>query len=53
MMVAEESDLTGWRETAHLLNSPRNAERLLRSIREADADELTAHDLVPVGNAGA
>lgn len=31
-------------ETLHLLRSPRNAERLLRSIAHADAGKLEKHD---------
>ena len=31
-------------ETLHLLRNPANAERLLRSIAEADAGKLAAHD---------
>jgi antitoxin YefM len=31
-------------ETLHLLRSPVNAERLLRSIREAEANKLVEHD---------
>ena len=33
-------------ETLHLLRSPANAERLLRSIDEARAGQVTAHELV-------
>jgi len=32
-------------ETLHLLRDPTNAERLLRSIREADEGKLVEHDL--------
>lgn len=38
-----------WRslmETAHLLRSPANAERLLRSIAEAEAGRTEVHDLL-------
>ncbi len=38
-------DDRGWRETRHLLGNPRNAERLRRSIRAADAGVLAAHPL--------
>jgi antitoxin YefM len=33
-------DYNGLMETLHLLRSPRNAERLLRSIAQADRGEL-------------
>jgi antitoxin YefM len=33
-------------ETLHLLSDPANAERLLRSIREAKEGKLTEHDLI-------
>lgn len=29
------SELEGWKETVHLLRSPRNAERLLAALRDA------------------
>lgn len=38
-----------WRslmETAHLLRSPANAERLLRSIGDAEAGRTQAHELI-------
>ena len=38
-----------WRsitETAHLLRSPANAERLLRSIAEAEAGDVEVQELV-------
>jgi antitoxin YefM len=38
-----------WRslmETAHLLRSPANAERLLRSIADAEAGRAEPHELV-------
>ena len=31
-------------ETLHLLRSPANAERLLQSIKEAEAGDLVEHD---------
>jgi antitoxin YefM len=32
-------------ETLHLMRDPANAERLLRSIREAEAGQLVEHDI--------
>ena len=45
VVVISERDFGGWQETVHLLSSPRNAEILLASIREADAGQTTAHEL--------
>jgi antitoxin YefM len=44
-MTREKED-EGMLETLHLLRSPANAERLLRSIGSADARRLTEHELV-------
>ncbi len=33
-------------ETLHLLGDPANAERLLRSIRQAEEGKLVEHDLI-------
>jgi antitoxin YefM len=33
-------------ETLHLLSSPANAERLLRSIAQAEAAQLVEHDII-------
>lgn len=46
VMVSEE-DYEGLMETVHLLKSPANAARLLRSIQEADSGKLTERELVP------
>lgn len=43
MMAASEFE--GWMETVHLLSNPRNAERLLASIADADAGKFVEHDL--------
>jgi hypothetical protein len=45
-MADEGDDHEGLIETAHLLKSPANAVRLLRSINDADRGELTEHELV-------
>ncbi len=39
VVVMSEEEFAGWQETVHLLSSPRNAERLLRSIRAAEAGD--------------
>lgn len=44
VMIAA-SEFAGWVETAHLLSNPRNAERLLASIADADAGKFVEHDL--------
>lgn len=47
VVMMSEEEFEGWQETVHLLRSPRNAERLLRSIRSADAGETRGRDLLP------
>jgi antitoxin YefM len=42
MMSADEFE--SMQETLHLLRSPANAARLLKSIAEADRGKLTEHD---------
>jgi antitoxin YefM len=37
LVVMSEAEFAGWQETVHLLSSPKNAERLVRSIRQAEA----------------
>jgi antitoxin YefM len=41
VVLISEQDYDGLMETVHLLNSPANAERLLRAIADADRDLLT------------
>jgi antitoxin YefM len=45
VMISEE-EYEGMMETLHLLRSPANAARLLRSIEEADAGKLTERELI-------
>ena len=45
VMISEE-EFCAWQETVHLLSSPRNAERLLRGIAQAESGELTPQDLL-------
>jgi hypothetical protein len=44
-MMTEKED-EGMLETLHLLRSPANAARLLRSIESADAGGLTEHYII-------
>ena len=37
VVILSEAEFDGWRETVHLLSSPRNAERLRESVRQARA----------------
>jgi len=39
-------EFEGWQETVHLLSSPRNAEHLLESVRQAEAGEVQERELV-------
>ena len=41
VVLMSEDDYEGLMETVHLLKSPANAARLLRSIKEADEGKLT------------
>ena len=43
MMAASEFE--GWMETVRLLSNPRNAQRLIESIADADAGKFVEHDL--------
>ena len=46
VMIAE-TEFAGWQETVHLLSSPRNAERLLRGMQQAQAGQTRPRDLPP------
>ena len=46
VVMLSEQEFAGWQETVHLLASPLNAERLLRSIRAADAGATRKRPLV-------
>jgi antitoxin YefM len=46
VMISEE-EFAGWQDTVHLLSSPKNAERLLRGVRQAKAGQLKANNLLP------
>jgi antitoxin YefM len=45
VMISEE-EYEGMLETLHLLRSPANSARLLRSLESAERGELTEHDLI-------
>ena len=44
-VIVDKEEWDGLMETVHLLRSPANARRLLRSIESADAGEAVARDL--------
>jgi antitoxin YefM len=46
VVLLSEEEFNGWQETVHLLKSPANASRLLRSIRSAEAGQTQERDLV-------
>jgi antitoxin YefM len=45
-VVIAEDEFEGWKETIRLLSSPANANRLLSSLAQAEAGELTEHRLI-------
>ena len=46
VVMISEAEFQGWVETVHLLSSPANAQRLLRSIRSAEAGEVEPQELL-------
>ena len=46
VVLLSEEDYEGLMETVHLLKSPANATRLLRSISDADAGKATERHLI-------
>jgi antitoxin YefM len=46
VVLMSEEDYEGLMETVHLLKSPANAARLIRSIREADEGKLIERELI-------
>jgi antitoxin YefM len=52
VIMMSEEDYEGLMETVHLLKSPANAARLLRSIKQADQGQLTERDIVEPVKAG-
>lgn len=45
VVMMSETEFEGWQETVHLLSSPANARRLLRSIRSAEAGAAQPQEL--------
>ena len=45
VVILSEEEFTGWQETVHLLSSPKNAARLLTSIRQLDAGTGQSREL--------
>lgn len=45
-VVMSLEDFNSWQETAYLLSSPANAERLRRSVAELDAGKGTERKLI-------
>jgi antitoxin YefM len=52
VVIMSEQDYDGLMETVHLLKSPANAARLLRSIRDADRGKSKKRELVEPKKAG-
>ena len=46
VVMMSEDEFRSWQETIHLLASPANAARLLRSVEAAKAGDATSHDLI-------
>jgi len=47
VVLLSEAEFAGWQETVHLLSSPKNAERLLRGLHQADSGQLKVPGLLP------
>lgn len=45
-VVMSLEDFTSWQETAYLMASPKNAERLRESIAEIEAGKFVVRDLI-------
>ena len=52
VVLMSEEDYEGLMETVHLLKSPANAARLLRSINDAEQGKLTERELVEPAKTG-
>ena len=47
VVLMAEAEFRSWQETIHLLSSPANAARLLRSVAAAEAGGAAERDLAP------
>lgn len=45
VVIMSEEEFAGWQETVHLLNSSKNADRLMTSVRQARAGGAKERDL--------
>ena len=45
-VIMSLEDFKSYEETAYLMSSPKNAERLSQSIAEIEAGQTTQHDLI-------
>ena len=52
VVMLSEEEYEGLMETVHLLKSPANAARLLRSIKEADEGKVVTRELIEPGSTG-
>jgi antitoxin YefM len=52
VVMMSEEEYEGLMETVHLLKSPANATRLLRSIQDADQGKLREREPIDPGKAG-
>ena len=46
VVLLSEDEFAGWQETVHLLSSPRNADRLLRGVHQAEQGTLPERELL-------
>jgi antitoxin YefM len=53
VVMISEREYEGLMETLHLLKSPANAARLLRSIEEANSGNTAEHAMIETGTAAA
>jgi antitoxin YefM len=52
VVMMSEEEYEGLMETVHLLKSPANATRLLRSIKDTDQGKLSEREPIEPGKAG-
>lgn len=46
VVVMSEDEFAGWQETVHLLSSPKNAQRLMTSVRQTKAGKARERALL-------